>query len=780
MDFVSRGVFVRARQRAQGEKSPERQKASGRLRAAAAVMLMLFTTMPPQVFAQDKAGTPTQPKEKSASNLPQAPQPEPTSPLYLRPSIRNFSQPFVPWYGNPLKRYLPTDIAKADFANPVKLTDLVKDGKIYLSLSDALALAIEDNYDIAIARYNLDIADTDILRTRNGSQPLGAPSGLVTNTLGGSVSTLATGGGPGGTSVGSGGAGSGVSGLSLTTAGAGPAPENLEPTVASTIQFERAFQPQVNTLFSGGKPVLNTNTNTYDLTFDKGFVTGTSLAVSLDNLRITTNNPFTTYSPELSSTFRATVTQHLLQGAGIWVNKRFMYQALNDRRITDASFRQQILYTVNQVENIYWGLVQDYEDVQAKQRALGLSSQLLSDDQRQLQIGTMAPLDVVNAQSKVASDKQALISSENSLNYQQQIMKQAIARNLNDPVLSTAPVIPTDRVSLEALPEESEPVESLVQEAFKQRPELEEAVLTLRNDEITLRGARNALLPTLDAYAFYGSSALGGAQSPNALDFFNGKTYPPGTFPTVGYGTVAGRLFNSSAPDKGLGFTLNIPLTNRTAQSTQARSLMEYRQAELRLEQLYTQIRMQVVNQKYALTNDRAAVQAAQAAADYDQQSLNDEIKKLHLGASTESSVMQQQSDLATAQYNLIVAHAQYAKDRASLYQILASTLHEYGINLNDAATGNISTAPAISGVQAAPPGNEPSMQTPPTSNVPVTPNATPNPNETPSPNPNAPPSESPNGASPANPNAPPAENPNGAPPANPNAPPANPNGSPQ
>ena len=174
------------------------------------------------------------------------------------------------------------------------------------------------------------------------------------------------------------------------------------------------------------------------------------------------------------------MTQHLLQGAGIWVNKRFMYQALNDRRITDSSFRQQILYTVNQVENIYWGLVSAYEDVQAKERALDQSTKLDEDTRKQLQIGTMAPLDVVNADSTVATDKQALISSQSNLNYQQQIIKQAIARNLNDPALEAAAVIPTDRVSLEELPEEKQPVEALVQEAFQQRPELEQAVLTLQ------------------------------------------------------------------------------------------------------------------------------------------------------------------------------------------------------------------------------------------------------------------------------------------------------------
>lgn len=718
MDFECRGVCDRERETVESacevaKRGPAaRRKGSGRLRAAALVMLTLTATMPQSYGQQTGAGE--KKPAKAASNLPPAPAPIQTQPFSLRPTARNYAKPFVPWYGNPIERYMPTTVPKANFENSLRLKDLVKNGKIYLSLSDALALAIENNYDIAIARYNLDIADTDILRTRSGATPLGAPSGLVTGTLGGSVSTLSTGGGPGGTTVGSGGAGSGVSGLSLTTAGAGPMPENLDPTVSSTIQFERARTPQVNTLFSGGRRTLNTNTNEYDFSFNKGFVTGADLQVALQNTRTTTDNPFTDYSPYLQSTFKATLTQHLLQGRGIWINKRYMYQATNDRRITDASFRQQVLYTVDQVENIYWGLVEAYENVQAKERALQQSTQLLADDKKQVQIGSMAPLDVVNAEAGVASDRQALISAQNSLNYQQQIIKQAIARNLNDPVLSAAPVIPTDRVSLAPIPEESQPVEVLVKQAFKHRPELEEAVMTLRNDEITLRGARNALLPSLDAYAFYGSSALGGSQNPDALDFRTGDTYPPGTFPSRGYGGVLQNLFNSSAPDKGIGFKLSIPLSNREAQATQERALMEYRQAELRLEQLYTQIRMQVVNARYALTNDRAAVHAAVAAKNYDQQSLNDELKKLHLGASTTANVLLQQRNLATAEYNLIAADAQYAKDRASLYQILASTLKHYDINLTDAAADKVESAPLIPGVEHVKPGKEPSMKTPP------------------------------------------------------------------
>ncbi len=286
-----------------------------------------------------------------------------------------------------------------------------------------------------------------------------------------------------------------------------------------------------------------------------------------------------------------------------------------------------------------------------------------------------------------------------------------MARNLNDPALSIAPVIPTDRVTIEEIPEEKQPVEELVQEAFQQRPELEQAVLQLKNNEITLKGARNALLPTLDAYGYYGASVIGGTVNKNCN--FNGiSCVVQGNAAPTGFGSVLQDLGNSTAPDKGIGFNLTIPLRNRTAQADQARSLIEYRQSELRLEQQYTQIRMQVVNAQFALINDRAQVQAAMAALQYNKQNVDAEYNKLHTGASTTATVMLQERGLATAEDNLITANAAYAKDRAGLYQMLASTLQHYGINLNDAASGDVKTAPVIPGVtpakEAAPATNPP------------------------------------------------------------------------
>jgi outer membrane protein len=698
------------------------------MQAAASIALLLMSVCTQPGMAQQTSPatqttpSPTKPAEPQAvqndttgqPGLPQAPAPKLTEPLYLRDTGIDYTKPKSHLW-NPIAPYTATDVPARRQGNSPKIEQLLQNGKIYLSLADAVTLALENNYDIAIARINLDIADTDILRTKAGSSLRGVSTGLVQNTLGGTTQTILTGGGPGATSAGTGGGGAGVNGLVLSTQGGGPTPEFRDPVVTGQLSYEAQTAPQLNTLFSGGLTTLNTDTSTYNFTYTQGFLTGTQLQVGFNNTRVTTNNPFSDYSPSLSTSFRATATQHLLQGFGPGVNGRFVLQAKNDRRITDSSFRQQLLYTVNQVEDIYWALVSAYEDEQAKERSLTQSTQLTADNRRQLEIGTLAPLDVVNSDSAVATDKQALVASKTNLEYQQLLMKQAIARTLNDPQLATAPVIPTDRVSLERLAEEDMPTEDLVKEAYTNNPQIEQAVLALKNNEITIKAFKNGLLPTVDAYAFYGAAGLGGAQNPGAIDFNTGLPFAPGKFPSIGYGTAVNNLFNSSAPDKGVGVNINVTLRNRTAQADQARSQMEYRQTEMRLQQLYSQLRIQVTNQQYALTNDRAQVQAAQAARDYAAQSLDAEQKKYKLGASTTANVLQQGRNLAVADNTLISDTAAYAKDRALLRQLLANTLDLYGISIQSAAQGVTGQAPVIPGLTApkAPEAPKPISVTP-------------------------------------------------------------------
>jgi outer membrane protein TolC len=671
----------------------------------------MLSTLTPLAEAQQQVnpGTATQ-------GLPSEPAPNATLPLYMRPSGRDFRNT-PSHFPNPIAPYLGTSIDTPSVFNSPRLNDLLRNGKIYLSLGDAVMLTLENNFDIAIARYNLNIADTDIVRSRAGASLLGVPTGLVTGTLGGSSSTLASGGGPGGTSAGASGAGAGASGLVLTANGQGPTPTVSDPALSGTVQFERATTPEPNQFITGA-PTLIQNTNAYNFQYQQGYRTGTTLTVGFQNSRVTTNSFRSGYSPELQSNFKAQINQHLLNGFGIGVNTRFMAQAINSRHITDSSFRQQLLFTINQVENIYWALVSAYENVQSAQRALDQSTQVASDNRKQLQIGTLAPLDVLNADNQVAQDKQTLITAQTNLEYQQLVMKQAIAKNLNDAALSQAPVIPTDRVSLIEMPEETAAVEDLVKEANQNRPEIEIAVLNLKNDQITLKGVKNGLLPTVDLYGFYGSTALGGAANLNCSKTENG---PHGCDITPGnYSDVFTGMFNGNTPDRGVGINIQIPLRNRPAQALESRSLLEFRQDQLKLQQLYTIIRIQVINAQYALTNDRAAVQAATATREYNTQSLDAEKKKFKYGASTTALVLQQERSLAAAENTVTSAMATYAKDRASLEQILANTLTKYNISIGDGVSGTVTQQVAIPGLEPAKnpdatlPSHQEQLQAPP------------------------------------------------------------------
>ena len=642
--------------------------------------------------------------------LPQAPAPKLTEPLDLRDTPKDYSDAHH-FFKNPLNLYKPTDYPAPRLTNTPRLDNLLRDGKIYLSLSDAVTLALENNYDIAIARINLDIADTDILRAKAGSTLRGVSTGLVTGTLGGSTTTISGGGGPGGTSTGSSGSGAGASGLVLSTNGGGPQPENFDPYITGTVEYERAQNPSNNSFTGTGN--INQNTATFNVSFLEGFKTGTQLTVGFNNSNVGTNSRVSSFSNSTTSSLRATATQHLLQGCCTWLNTRFIVQAKNDRRITDSAFRQQVIYTITQVEDIYWALVSAYEDEQAREVALQQSTQLSAENRKQLEIGTLAPLDVVNSDATVSTDKQALISSKSNLEYQQLVMKQAIARNLNDPQLANAPVVPTDRVGLDRLPEEDMAVEDLVRQAYVNNPQVEQASLAMENNKITIRAEKNGLLPVLDAFGFYGSSAIAGTINSNQIS--TGAT-GTSTATSSGYGSDLGNLFGQNAPDYGVGVSLNIPLRNRTAQADQARSQMEYRQTQMRLQQLYTQLRIQVINAQYALTNDRAQVQAAQAARDYNGQSLEAEQKKYRLGASTTANVLAQERSVATAQNNLISATAAYARDRVALSQILSNTLDRYGISLQDAATGTVTQLPVVPGLTApqAPQPAKPLTDAPP------------------------------------------------------------------
>src|SRR5580692_814049 len=367
-----------------------------------------------------------------AQEAPAAPTPQNTPEAKPVPAL-NYSKPTT-HFPNPIGPYTPHHVTEPNLANTSRLDSLMRDGKLYLSLNDSIALALENNLDIAIARYNLNIADTDVMRAKAGAQILGVNVGIVQNTPGGGVGGIGTqvGSGTGGTSLGAGGAGVGVGGIVGSTAGGlfGPLITSFDPVLTGFFQSDH-FHILPSSTFSPASPQ---NTTTTNFQYNQGFQWGTNLSVGFNNSRTTVGNaPFTPLSPQLNSNFQFKLTQHLLQGFGFAPNTRFIRIAKNNRELSDVAFRLQIITSVDQIENMYWDLVYAYENVRVQQESLAFAQKTLSDTQKQVQIGSLAPIEVVRAQSTVAADQQSLIQAQNNLQLQQLLMKNALSRTLVDP-----------------------------------------------------------------------------------------------------------------------------------------------------------------------------------------------------------------------------------------------------------------------------------------------------------------------------------------------------------
>ncbi|HWY02996.1 MAG TPA: TolC family protein [Candidatus Acidoferrum sp.] len=645
-----------------------------------------------------------------AQEPPAAPIPQ-NSPETRPVPVLNYTTP-VSHFPNPVGPYTPRHLSAPNLANTARIDSLMHDGKLYLSLNDAIALALENNLDIAISRYNLNIADTDVLRAKAGASILGVNAGVVQNTPGGGVGGIgaSAGASTGGTSLGAGGIGAGTNGLVSSTLGQGPQITSFDPVITGTLQEDHA--ESVSSSLFNGVPILAQNTGTVNFNYTQGFNWGTNLQVGFTNNRTTSNVPFNTYSPVINSALRVQVTQHLLQGFGFPSNTRFIHIAKNNRELSDVAFRLQIIDSVDQIENIYWDLVFAYENARVQNESLAFAQKTLSDTKKQVEIGSLAPIEVVRAQSTVAQDQQLVTQAQTNLQLEQLLMKNALTRTLKDPVLATAEVIPTSTIDVPAQ-EQIIPTEDLITDALRHRAELVESRIDLNSRDYSNKAVRSALLPTLDVFAYYAGSGLGGAQSPanlcadqtaeqRQLGFCAGPNPDHSNqvlIPAVGATSIGGtwnQLINSTAPDKGVGLSLNIPLRNRAAQAVQIRSELEYRQAEMRLQQIENQVGIEIRNAQYAVQQNRASVESARAALDLARQSLDAEQKKFQFGTSTNTLVLQYQSQLATAESTLVNATVAYEKSRIELDRATGTLLDHHGISIDDAARGQVTRMPNV------------------------------------------------------------------------------------
>ncbi len=593
----------------------------------------------------------------------------------------------MPKSHNPLSPYTPDSVPDPLLTNSSRLNQLIRDGKLNLSLKDAIDLALENNLDLAIARYNLPIADADLLRTKAGGTFLGVNTGVVQGTPGGGVGGYgagAPGAGAGGTTSGAGGAGAGASGLVQSTLGGGTPVSSYDPALSLTSGLEHLTSPLTNIQIYG-VPSLQLNTAQVNASYSQAFPTGTSISFAFDNNRQTTNSPLTFLSPALNTYYRFSFQQQLLAGFGFGPNLRYLHIARNNKKISDIAFRNQVIATVTQVENMYWDLVSAYVQARVNEQSLAFANQTLENARKQLQLESIPEMDVMKAEAEVSRRDQELTVARTSLQLQESLMKNALTKSLDDPTLGEMPVVPTDRMETASIgADTSVPILDLIAQGLQNRPELLETDIDLANRQISRQAERNALLPSLSLVGFYGGSGLAGLVPPGITTTSNAPTDLTGAWQGA---------FNNSSPDYFVGLNLNIPLRNRVAKADQYRSELEYRQASLRKEQLKKQIRIEVRNAQYALEQSRARIESAQKARDLAERTFEITKKEQDLGSGSTYQTMTAQHDLSVAELDLVTAMTTYQKARVELDRATGATLEHNGVLIHDAVTGTVAAS---------------------------------------------------------------------------------------
>jgi outer membrane protein len=595
--------------------------------------------------------------------------------------------------------YQSKPVQPENFRNSERIFDLIHAGQLYLSLADAIALALENNLDIETERYLPRIARTDITRAEGGGllrglsllvdEPppgIGGPNGPLLTTLTASSTPAPV-------------VNSNFSDVALITeqqndlsvtgalpqSSGSPIPQ-YDPTISGLVNWAHQSTPEYNPLITGASNWLVSSNFTGNLGYTQGFSTGAQLGVTFDNTQLTSNAARYTYNPILYSSLGFTITQPLLRGFGIELNRRFIRIAKNDGRIADLVFRQQVIDTVAGIARLYTDLVSLNEDVKVKREALRLAQRLSEDNRHKVEQGEQAPIEVTRAQAQVASNQQALISAEGLVQQQELIVKTAITRGgLGNPAIRAAQIIPTDTVTVPET-ESVRPVDDLIAAALHDRPDLAQAGIQVENSQINLKGSLNALRPELDVVGNVQNGGLSGDINVVGAALTPGAALYPG-----GYGTALGQIFKNNFPTYSVGVQLTLPLRNRVAQADAVRDELQVRQTQVRRQQFEDQVRLEVADAYVAMQQARAAYEAAIQSRILQQQSVKVEQETFDVGLATNYLVIQYQTYLAQAQSTEVAAKGAYAKAMIALDRATASTLEVNQVSIQEAQNGRVS-----------------------------------------------------------------------------------------
>lgn len=592
-------------------------------------------------------------------------------------------------FPNLIAPYRSVTIEQPSLSNSPRVEQLIHAGKLEISLQDAVELALENSVDIAVQRYYPWLADVGLMKAASGSSGFGTPGAAIAGSSA-NLSPFA---------------------FNITS---------FDPLLSSSISFDDRKTPINNPFISGTgtgatAAALTSHTATYNTQYSQFFATGTSMNVTFNNSRSSNSAAANFFNPAVQSSLFLSFNQSLLSGFGVSVNRRNILISRNNRKIADWAFTQQAITTVTNTIVAYWELVYARENVRVQEQAVAVSEKLYNDNRKQLEIGTMAPLDVTRAEAQLATDRQNLIVAQTVRLQDEQTLKNAITKNPLDPRIINIEIVPTDKPSTPAIIEAAS-FEEALREAYAKRPELQEQVYNLQNAAIDVKATRNALLPTATLSAQYGTVGLAGnttqilaSQTVPGTQLIDGTGAPinvfiPATQVTsskvvpAGVGDALSNVFHNNFPDYAVQMSITIPIRNRSLQADNQRAILFERQLQTQMQQLKNAALLDVRNTYVALGQDRARVEAAAKARELQQQTFEAEQKKYQLGASTVYNVILTQRDFVAAQATELRALADLVEAKANYERAVGRTLEVNRVNIADAKTGEVERETLIPG----------------------------------------------------------------------------------
>jgi len=575
--------------------------------------------------------------------------------------------------------YRPRTVPVINLSNSSRLDSLIRGGNLYLTARDVIALAIENNLDIEVQRYSPLLAQEVLRRAQGGgalrSVGLGVAAGPQSVSLQG-VTINATGAPLS--------AGAGVSSGGGIVTQLGPSIPNLDPSIITFANFGHTTIPQSNTQLTGTTTLVQ-NTRTFQAAYSQAFDFGMNAQLTYASNHIAINSAYFVLNPYYSGDLDLQVTQNLLNGFGRAVNGRNIRVQKNNQKVTDLQFQQQVITTVSAVLNLYWDLVAFRQDLESRQRELETAQLLLEDNRRQVALGALAEIEITRAQAGVFTSQQDLLVSQTNLLQQETLLKNALVRSgVAGAGLSAVHVIPLDRIALPDK-EETTPLEQLVREALDHRNEVAQDKINIESNKLNLVGIKSSLKPQLQAFTELTNNGLSGELTP-----FGALAGPAVDYLAGGYGNFLAQIFRRNYPNYSAGFSLNIPIRNRAAQSDYVTSQLELRQNELNLQKTESQIAVDVQNALIGLQQARARYDASAHARELQEETFKADQRKYDLGATTSYQVMQDQRDLANSVTTEVEALANYTHARIAFDQALGRSLAVNDISIAEARTGRV------------------------------------------------------------------------------------------